>query len=56
MSDITAQLSTFIATTILKQPNRSIGDSRIPHFQWLDRFIQSDGSGIVCGRYVWRSN
>ena len=27
MSDITAQLSKFIATTILKQPNRSIGDS-----------------------------
>ena len=27
MSDITAQLSTFIATTILKQPKRSIGDS-----------------------------
>ena len=27
MSDITAQLSTFITTTILKQPNRSIGDS-----------------------------
>lgn len=27
MSDITSQLSTFIATTILKQPNRSIGDS-----------------------------
>ena len=27
MSDITTQLSTFIATTILKQPNRSIGDS-----------------------------
>lgn len=26
MSDITAQLSAFIATTILKQPNRSIGD------------------------------
>ena len=27
MSDITAQLSMFIATTILKQPKRSIGDS-----------------------------
>jgi len=27
MSDIAAQLSTFIATTILKQPKRSIGDS-----------------------------
>jgi len=27
MSDITAQLSTFIATAILKQPKRSIGDS-----------------------------
>ena len=27
MSDITTQLSTFIATTILKQPNRSIGHS-----------------------------
>ena len=27
MSDITAQLSTFIAATILKQPKRSIGDS-----------------------------
>ena len=27
MSDITTQLSTFIVTTILKQPNRSIGDS-----------------------------
>ena len=27
MSDITAQLSMFIATTILKQPSRSIGDS-----------------------------
>ncbi|MDQ3006642.1 MAG: acyl carrier protein [Chloroflexota bacterium] len=26
MSDIAAQLSTFIATIILKQPNRSIGD------------------------------
>jgi len=25
MSDIASQLSTFIATTILKQPNRSIG-------------------------------
>ena len=27
MSDIAAQVSTFIATTILKQPNRSIGDA-----------------------------
>ena len=27
MADIAAQLSTFIATTILKQPNRSIGDA-----------------------------
>ncbi len=27
MSDIAAQLSTFIATTILKQPKRSIGDA-----------------------------
>ena len=27
MSDIASQLSTFIATTILKQPNRSIGNS-----------------------------
>jgi len=27
MSDITSQLSTFIATTILKQPKRSIGDA-----------------------------
>ena len=27
MSDITSQLSTFIANTILKQPKRSIGDS-----------------------------
>ena len=27
MSDIASQLSTFIATTILKQPMRSIGDA-----------------------------
>ena len=27
MSDITSQLSMFIANTILKQPKRSIGDS-----------------------------
>ena len=27
MSDTAEQLSTFIATTILKQPNRSIGDA-----------------------------
>ena len=27
MSDITSQLSTFIANKILKQPKRSIGDS-----------------------------